>query len=275
MGISVQDIQDSLIIDDTYDIIGQKDAKIALEDNLRLRAVKDQGQKIILLEGPTGTGKSTLTESIINHFKNKYPDRFEHVSLGISDLTAHVGTTSTKIDEAWDKLKKSGKSTILLIDEADEVLMTRRTVGNIRNERTTSIILKLNKNIPNLLIILITNRPKMIDAAILDRCEERINCDFPTEHELRLIIDMHMKCLVNDEVRDILHRYMIKSSYKFNGRDILGLSNKLKTKLELKALDNKEIEITARDISLVFEQLERSKRKLKADYLDDGSDNNA
>lgn len=275
--MTAKEAQEMINVDESYNIVGQVDAKTALEDNLRLRAIKNQDQKIILLEGPTGTGKTTLTQAVIKDYMKRFPGRFEYISLGISDLTAHVGTTSTKIDDVWNKLDhltQSGKSIIVYIDEAEEVLMTRKTVGNIRNERTTSIILKLNKNIPNVLFILITNRPKMIDAAILDRCEERINCDFPTEYELRMIIKMHTKDILKENVIDILHDHMIHSSYKFNGRDIYGLSNKLKTKLELKALDNKELLITPMDIIQAFEQMERSKRKLKADYLDDGSDNN-
>lgn len=254
-----------------YGIVGQDDAKMALEDNLRLRATKNQPQKIILLEGFPGTGKSTLISEMCKKYLNKYPDRFEYITWGVSDLTAHVGTTSIKINEAWEKLSVSDKSKIVFIDEADEVLQTRKTTGNIRNERTTSIILKLGENMNNLLVICASNRPKMIDASILDRCEERINCDLPTPAELKKIIDLHMDYL-SEDLKIILHGFMTQSNYKINGRDIKNLSNKLKTKLELKELDNIEPIILHEDISLVYEQLERSKRKLKMDYLDDEVD---
>lgn len=265
-------IDEMLNPNEDYGIVGQMDAKTALENNLRLRAVKEQGQKIILLEGHPGTGKSTLVSEICKKYTTQYPDRFDYYIWGISDLTVHVGTTSKKIDEAWNKLSSSSKSKIVFIDEAEEVLQTRKTTGNIRNERTTSIILKLGLNMKDLLIIIATNRPKMIDVAILDRCEERINCDLPNPVELKKIIDLHMSYL-SEEVKSILHAHLVSSEHKYNGRDIKMLSDKLQTLLELKELDHLEEKIEPKDIVCVYEQLERSKRKLKMDYLDDGEEN--
>lgn len=249
----------------TYGIVGQDEAKTSLEDNLRLMEVADQPQKIILLEGPQGTGKTTIVKAVCGSFVSKNPDKFLFIEKGISDYTEGIHT-SKAIDKEWSKLENTGKKQVLFIDEAEEVLITRGKGTHIRAERTNTLTRKLNLEIPNLLIILATNRPIEIDSAIRGRCMDRIKCELPTHEELKEIIDLHMPYL-DDHRRSVLHESMINTDRIFNGRDIKQLSNKIQTKMQLAELDGKP-ELSTEDIVCAFLQLERSKRRLKDDYLD-------
>jgi SpoVK/Ycf46/Vps4 family AAA+-type ATPase len=149
-------------------IVGLEDVKESIINDLLLRVNKDQPQKMILLEGPSGTCKTTLAEAIVKHFQEKYPGRFIYIEMKTEDVTRHVATTSQQIKLFFNGIRTNGKPTIVLIDEADELLSTRKDVGDIKMERTTNIMRQLNDEIPNLYIIATTNRPKLIDRAVLE-----------------------------------------------------------------------------------------------------------
>lgn len=250
----------------SYGIVGQHEAKQVLEDNLKLMALSEQPQKIISLEGAQGTGKTTLIESICREYRDKYPDKLVYTKAGISDLTEGIHT-SAKIDRFWLKLSTCNKPQILFIDEADEVLITRMKGTHIRGERTTTIITKLNLNIKNLLIILATNRPGVIDPAIKGRIMERVECTLPTHEEMIDIISLHLPFL-DESMKTYLTSYTETSNALFNGRDIYMLSNKLKAKIELHKLAGEPEIITDMELIEAFGHIERSKRKLNVDYLE-------
>lgn len=249
-----------------YGIVGQNEAKQSLEENIKLLALLDQPQKIILLEGAQGTGKTTLIEAICSKFIKLYPGRFTYTKAGISDLTEGIHT-SKRIDHFWDKLEQCKGHQILVIDEAEEVLITRSKGTHIRNERTNTITLKLNKNIPNLLIIFASNSPKMIDPAIKGRIMDRIECTLPNHNEMKAIIDLHIP-FIDENKRAILHKYISESDQLFNGRDIFLLSQKVQTRISLNRLEGKSEILNDAEICNAFYHIEQSKRKLDIDYLE-------
>lgn len=260
-------IKDYYNVDITYGIVGQEDAKKALEENLRLLALIDQPQKIIMLEGSQGTGKTTLIEAMCSHFMNQYPGRFTYIKAGISELTEGIHTSKI-IDMFWDNLEKTQGHKLLFIDEAEEVLISRLTKGtHIRSERTNTIILKLNKNIPNLLILLASNRPKEIDPAIKGRIMDRIECTLPTPNEMKAIIKLHMP-FIDENKRDILLKYIEESDQLFNGRDMFLLSQKILTKIALNRIEGKPEILNDEEICKAFYHIEQTKRKLDIDYLE-------
>ncbi len=57
-------------------IVEMYEAKNALINDLTLRAISNRPQKMVLLEGASGVGKTTLVNAIMEHFQEKYPDRF-------------------------------------------------------------------------------------------------------------------------------------------------------------------------------------------------------
>lgn len=250
-------------------LVGLNDAKEQLKRDLTLRSLRDQPQKMVLLEGCSGTAKSTVILSMVKDFMTRYPDRFEFFELRSDKVTGQVTAISEKVREFWDKIRRLNKPLILFVDEADDVFASRKNAGHIKQTRTIALLLELNKTIPNLYIIAATNRPMMIDGAILDRFNNRINCPLPTDEEMKQIIDIHLPFLIEHQ-RNVLHQSIIQSDYKWNGRDLRHMHEELLEIIDYEQLTHIDYQISVNDVVKVFAKIERSKCHQKDDYLDEG-----
>ena len=257
---------------DTYGIVGLIQAKEALTRQLKLRVALDQPLKLILLEGPVGTGKSSIIIAICEDYQTKYPKRIVYRVITVPDVTHHIATTAIKIETLWEELEgylAKGLTAVLFIDEADEIFFSRNEqAGDIKTERLNALIRMLNTKTKNVLIILATNRPNKIDKTILSRCGEGIMCPLPDIKELKRIINMHMSFL-NEPHKKAILRFIANSPYNYTGRDIYNLSVNYKEILDLKKVESMDSIILDIEILKYLEYLENSKRNLKNDYLED------
>ncbi len=251
-------------------IVGLEEAKEVITNDLTLRINNDKPQKLVLLEGPSGGGKTTLVEKVVEDFKRKHPTRFKYKELKTPDVTKHVTSTAETIADLFKKVRSECKKhvIVLFMDEADELLASRKDAGHIRTERTSNIMKELNNETTNLYIICATNRPKMIDRAVLERCSERIHCPLPTDEELKQLIDIYLPFL-DQEPRTVLWKYIIGCEYRWSGRDLKHLSERLKDLKELKRLSDAGYKITAEDVTKQYNAILNSKKHLKDDYLED------
>lgn len=249
-------------------IIELDEAKECLIQDLTLRAVSDRPQKMILLEGVSGCGKTTLIKAAVEHFKEKYPNRFEYMEVKTSDVTEHVTTTAKKITHLFTRIRELHKPVIMFVDEADDIFASRMNAGHIKSERTTSLMLELNNEIPNLLIIAATNRPRRIDRAVLERFTERINCPYPTNEGIKKLIDLHLP-FIDEKLRNSLQKLMICSGLNWSGRDMELMAEKLLTYRDFKKLTNPAYELSVEDVAHQYDLRINSKKHLKDDYLEE------
>jgi len=255
-------------------LIGLDEAKKVLEQDLLLRAIKDKPQKLIILEGPSGTGKTTVVNTVVKKFIDKYPGRFFYKEIMTHDVTNGV-ETEIRINELFDSIysisQRDHKVVILLFDEADELLYSRKNALHIRTERTSNLMKGINRNIPNVYIIGTTNRPNQIDKAAYDRFQEQIHCPIPLNSEIRKLIDIYFKDM-NPVYQERLWGVITDISEpkdKFSGRDILHLSERISDVLEIKQLTTKDYELVFFDIAEEIGSMLNSKAHRKDDYLDD------
>jgi len=262
-------------------IIGLEQAKEVLQRELRLRSVKDQPQKMIMLEGQSGSCKTTLIEAMIKEYMNITPNRFDYHYLDTSEVSAHVSSTAEKIQGYFGRIRQRNKHAILFIDECDELMSTRKGAGHIRVERTVNMIKALNNPIPNLLIICATNRPYQVDTAIRERCIDNIHCPYPTDSELKQIMDIQLDMLTVEQ-RKVLHAYIlydmqpkpkdkngkVPEAHTWSGRDIKKLRCKFLTTLEYENLTHTSYKITNQDITKEFQYITNGKNNMRNDYLD-------
>lgn len=251
-------------------IVGLDEAKKVLEGDLTLRAIKTKPQKLVLLEGPSGTCKTTIVRSMVKFFKDKYPGRFFYKELMTYDVTEHVTSTARLISTLFEAIERtaSSKVVVLLMDEVDELLSTRKDAGHIRTERTSNIMKGINKNIPNLYIVATTNRPKQTDKAALERFNERIHCGLPGVNEYSKLVDIYFPDM-DKPYRDILFQYIVDCKYPWSGRDILHLADRIDDAMEVKQLTVHDYKLVKEDITTEFQYIVNSKAHLKDDYLDD------
>ncbi len=255
----------------SYGIVGQDEAKEILEMELTLRAKIDQPQKIIILEGFMGSGKTTLVNAICHEFEKKFPDTFIYQSVNSSSFTRGIDS-SAPIEIFYMNILKNPKKRIIFIDEADELFTTRTTGSYIRGSRTTILIEKMNLEIPNILYILATNRPKVIDGAIISRCFDKIYCNLPSGAEIEKIIDMKMPFFSADQKKIIFEN--TRNIKNISGRDIFQLSQKFKTILQYNEVMGKPKTISNIEIVTAVFRLINSKKNMRNDYLAESEKDN-
>ncbi|NJD76269.1 MAG: AAA family ATPase [Candidatus Methanoperedens sp.] len=254
-------------------VVGLEKAKQMLCDDIILRAISNRPQKMVLLEGASGGGKTTLVHAVVHHFQEKYPNRFSYIELGITDLTEHVSSTAKKIKHLFARIRESHKPTILFIDESDTIFASRMNAGHIKEERTSSLMMELNDPIENLYIVCATNRPGRIDRAVLERFAERVNCPYPSSTELKQIINLHLSILELKQ-REILYNAVLTTpQYNWSGRDFDTLEDKFLTRRDVIRIDKPDYQIDSVLVCEVFDSMVDSKCHLKFDYLDEEKPN--
>lgn len=177
------------------------------------------GVKGIILYGPPGTGKTTVAKVLADeggmYFKKTSASDFKGEYLG------HSVQMTRRVFEELRALKPA----ILLIDEADSILMSRKAIsGRGGDTYTLEIVNEFLANIDGLkdeggiFIVISTNNPEYLDEAIRSRFE-MIEIPLPDEETLRELI---LEYLGTDylDLAEILEGY--------SGRDIKNLSEKLK-----------------------------------------------
>lgn len=126
-------------------------------------AAKGQGL-VILLSGPSGTGK-TLTAEVIAE-ETKRP--LYRVMAG--QLGSEPQSIESELEEVLDLALEW--STVVLVDEADTFIRSRKSSDRVTSE-IVSIFLRRLEYFPGL-IFLTTNMPDDIDAAFRSRCRLHI-----------------------------------------------------------------------------------------------------
>lgn len=173
----------------------------------------------IIVYGPPGTGKTTVAKVLADeggmYFKKTSASDFKGEYIG------HSVQMTRRIFEELRALKPA----ILLIDEADSILMSRRAVsGRGGDSYTFEIVNEFLANVDGLkdeggiFIVISTNNPDLLDEAIRSRFE-MIEIPLPDEETLRELILEYLGSEYID-LAEILDGY--------SGRDIKNLAEKLK-----------------------------------------------
>lgn len=146
------------------------------------------GTPLIILEGDVGCGKTALAHTIATPLGKLIDKRvlcFETPSniRGVG----RVGEISNRITEAFTQAKSKVKGNdigILIIDEADDLATDREQNQAHHEDRAgLNVLIKqidsVGREKSNLAIVLITNRLKALDAAVVRRATQIVRFDRP------------------------------------------------------------------------------------------------
>lgn len=146
------------------------------------------GLPLVILSGDVGCGKTALANSIASPLGKKLDKRI-HCFETPSNIrgAGRVGEISNRITEAFNHVKaKIGKNdfAILIIDEADDLATSREQNQAHHEDRAgLNVLIKqidqITRDESNLAVILITNRIKVIDPAIIRRATQIITFERP------------------------------------------------------------------------------------------------
>ena len=186
------------------DVIGLEDVKLSFvkrcrvfeENKERLAEMNATPPKGLLIYGPPGVGKSYIMSAA----RNEFPD-VQFIIVGLEDISSkNVGEGSSKIKEMFKKIDKTGKLTVLLLDEVDTILPSRAKTSSVLTSERVSEFMRILSGLEdsnNVYIVGTTNRPKNIDPAFKrsGRFEDRIRVDFPTFEERVDLAEKYLSCL--------------------------------------------------------------------------------
>ncbi|MHA1149170.1 MAG: AAA family ATPase [Promethearchaeota archaeon] len=148
----------------------------------------------ILFYGPPGCGK-TLCASILAG-EMKIPILEVKTDILVSSL---LGETSVNLRKVFESVHNS-KRAILFFDEFDAIAKSRldsQEHGEIR--RSVSNLLNFIENAPkNILIIVATNHPKVLDIAVWRRFDEIVEFPLPKPKEIKELIKLKLKNYKHD-----------------------------------------------------------------------------
>jgi ATPase family AAA domain-containing protein 3A/B len=186
----------------------------------------------MLFYGPPGTGK-TMTAKVIA----KQSD-MDYAILTGGDIAPLGGDAVTQLHSLFDWSATSKKGLVLFIDEADAFLGDRggkMVQSEGLRAALNALLYRTGDQSKHFSMILATNRPGDLDAAVLNRIDDALEFPNPGQDERRQLIEMYLKRYVieNKSVQgqpikiDIdptklnkMYDELAKNTEGFSGRDI-------------------------------------------------------
>ncbi len=176
---------------------GQADAKRAL------RLLAERGSGVALLYGPPGTGKTLLGKAFA-----EYTGRvFKYVSC--SDvMRSLVGQSEQAVRTLFEDAEKNGG--YVFADECDAMCPARTGAAGSDTRVTAELLVRIER--PDVLVVLATNAPWNVDAAVRSRVDYQIYVPLPTASEIAETLRASCAFEIPDDV--------VESSVGLSGRDV-------------------------------------------------------
>jgi SpoVK/Ycf46/Vps4 family AAA+-type ATPase len=189
------------------------------------------GTPLIILEGDVGCGKTALAHAVgtpLARILNKRVQSFETPS----DIrgTGRVGEISSRITEAFTKAKallKGDDVGIFIIDEADDLAADREQVQAHHEDKAgLNVLIKqidaVAKGVDNLAVILITNRMKALDPAVIRRATQIITFNRPDKEGRKKVFEMLLDGThASDKDLEDLARASERTDYPYSFSDLV------------------------------------------------------
>ncbi|KQK00948.1 ATPase family AAA domain-containing protein 3C [Brachypodium distachyon] len=185
----------------------------------------------MLFYGHPGTGKTLVAREIARK------SGLDYAMMTGGDVAPLGSEAVTKIHEIFDWAKKSRKGMLLFIDEADAFLCERNSTHMSEAQRSAlnALLFRTGDQSRDIVLVLATNRPGDLDAAITDRIDEVIEFPLPGEEERFQLLKLY------------LNRYMIKEDGKRSPWSLL--LNKQPQKIHVRDITDDLLKDAARKIN--------------------------
>lgn len=191
---------------------------------------------IVLLTGQPGLGKTMFAKKLAYNANMKYV-----LMTGAAFDQFENGDDIVELRRVFDWAR--GWGLVLVIDEAEICLENRATIQKHRIAVLNELLAKTGELTDDILIVFITNRPEVIDPAIISRVQRVIDFALPTKIELDQMIKEYLEKLmtrknksgkrVKIDVSMITPAMVQKLAVRFEavgftGRDIFNFVNDLR-----------------------------------------------
>jgi len=142
----------------------------------------------LLLYGPPGTGKTLFARTLSKM------SGLDYAIMSGGDVGPLGKDAVTEINKLFSWAQSSKKGMILFIDEADAFLRTGRGKGDGMSEENRQVLSTFLAHTGteqnNFCLVMATNVKEVLDAAVLDRLDERFELPLPAKEQRRLMLDL-------------------------------------------------------------------------------------
>lgn len=171
----------------------QRDIQWPLENPELFKSMDTKLPKGILMEGPPGTGKTTIAKIIANESKSTF------YTISPKDIySMWLGETEKNWGRIFDLARedaKKGKRAIIFIDEIDGFFTTREEMDKYSRKSFGQFCQEMDgiSDLENVVIIAATNNPDVLDSALLrpGRFTKRVYIGNPDEQGRREIFKIY------------------------------------------------------------------------------------
>lgn len=185
----------------------------------------------MLFYGPPGTGKTLVAREMARK------SGLDYAMMTGGDVAPLGSEAVTKIHQIFDWAKKSKKGMLVFIDEADAFLCERNSTHMSEAQRSAlnALLFRTGDQSRDIVLVLATNRPGDLDAAITDRIDEVIEFPLPGEEERFQLLKLY------------LNKYILKEEGK--GSYWGALFKKQPRKIQVKDINDDLLREAARKIN--------------------------
>ena len=230
----------------------------------------------VLLYGPAGTGKTLLARAVAGE---AHCNTFIACSAS-GFVDTYVGRGAARVRKLFDQARKDARgggswwsrrhrrngsvgtvpSAVIFIDEIDALAKSRSSFGNNdeRDQTLNQLLVEMDgfqvHNDVTMIVIAATNRPDVLDPAILRRFDRQVHVGYPNTKGREAILLVHAR-RVNCEMHEIDWRLLASSTGGFSGADLRNVVNEA----ALLAVREKHPKVQQRHLEMAVERVKRMK----------------
>jgi cell division protease FtsH len=248
-----------------------------LSNPKRFHALGAHPPRGVLLYGPPGSGKTLLAQAIAGEARcNAF------VACSGSDFVdTFVGRGASRVRKLFDQARRDARaggvskwwslrssnhadmvpSAVIFIDEIDALAKSRSSFGNNdEREQTLNQLLAemdgfaTHDDDVTMIVIAATNRPDVLDPAIMRRFDRQIHVGYPNVDGREAILMVHAR-RVNCDMARIDWKHLASSSSAFSGADLRNVVNEA----ALLAVREQSSTVQQRHLEMAVERVKRMK----------------